>query len=345
MERRQVFISYSSTDREAVSAMQRFLEAQGYSVWLDAGSIEGGSDWPVEIVNGIKGCGVFLLAITPNSAASDHVKREVYLAGEEKKTILPVALPPPCQLPDGVRYHVAGLQRIAVDPPLGLEELRQCVHAALARDGDVIAIDVEAIVSRLPDQKIGPFLVREALHAMLHTAIREVPRHLLDILMDAETRYYLDPTLPEHLENALRRLRNHGLLNHDGAWLFTPTRSRRLWSTPMGDLLIELAAVREQRSHRLLRLVHEVCEELAAVVKEPGLVAGLQRIACGTPFDVDSSLRTLRNHGLISYHGLSSTVPYLHEVEPSQFYVTELGDYVLQVHSDLGEATSLGRNE
>ena len=50
----EVFISYSSNDREGVTPIVKQLESHGISVWFDQQGIEGSDLWRSEIVKGIK---------------------------------------------------------------------------------------------------------------------------------------------------------------------------------------------------------------------------------------------------------------------------------------------------
>ena len=88
----EVFISYASEDRERILALVDRLDAAGVSVWIDQMSIEGATMWSQEIVAAIRNCKVLILAISENSADSENVVKEVALASEGRKRILPVYL-------------------------------------------------------------------------------------------------------------------------------------------------------------------------------------------------------------------------------------------------------------
>ena len=88
----EVFISYASKDRERILHLVERLEAAGVSVWIDQMSIEGATMWSQEIVSAIRNCKVLILAISGNSADSKNVVKELALASEGHKYILPVYL-------------------------------------------------------------------------------------------------------------------------------------------------------------------------------------------------------------------------------------------------------------
>ena len=237
----RIFISYSRQDVDKVATIARHLKEKGYSVWMDAEAIQVGDEWPEKIVRGIKQCELFVLALSPNSNSSREVRREVYLASDEKRIILPLVLPPPCKLEDGMRYHLAGLQYIEVDPPRGLQELADAIKKLITEKDHSLKLDM-AFIDSLPNQKVRSLYLRPTIKAFVETMSKDVPRHLIEVLDNEQRQRYLPARLSDQQENALRRLRNHGLLEHDGRWLFTPTRSERVWASPMGELLIELGS-------------------------------------------------------------------------------------------------------
>jgi predicted ATPase len=107
----EVFISYSSKDRERVLAFSERLSAAGVSLWIDQAGIAGAQFYGEEIANAIDQCKILILMVTPVSVASDHVLREVYLAMDGKKELLPVFLEA-TTVPAALRYHLAGIHHI-----------------------------------------------------------------------------------------------------------------------------------------------------------------------------------------------------------------------------------------
>ena len=86
----EVFISYAAKDRERVMDLVRRLRGAGVSVWIDQAGIDVATMWSREIVGAIRECKLMLLSISPNSTESENVVKEVALASERKKAILPV---------------------------------------------------------------------------------------------------------------------------------------------------------------------------------------------------------------------------------------------------------------
>ena len=83
-------------------------------VWIDREAIKAGNTWRVQIVQAIDECTAFVLMLSPNSAASDNVRKEIDLSQDSGRTIFAVMLEP-VKLPAEIRYQLAGLQFIDVN--------------------------------------------------------------------------------------------------------------------------------------------------------------------------------------------------------------------------------------
>ena len=133
----EVFISYASSDRDRILDLVERLDAAGVSVWIDQMSIEGATMWSQEIVAAIRNCKVLILAISENSADSENVVKEVALASEGRKRILPVYLAS-AEIPESMAYQLAGIQRVEFFE--GDEEAgQQSVIRALAKLGVTVS--------------------------------------------------------------------------------------------------------------------------------------------------------------------------------------------------------------
>ena len=108
-----IFISYSSKDREKAEQLTELLSSAGLSVWIDQSGIDAATSWSSEIVDAIDNCKALVVLLSPNSVISVNVVKEVSLAAEQKKKILPLDLEP-IELPREFRYHLAGIQRTSM---------------------------------------------------------------------------------------------------------------------------------------------------------------------------------------------------------------------------------------
>ena len=107
----EVFISYASEDRLRILDLVERLRGAGVSVWIDQMGIEGATMWSQEIVEAIDSCKVLILAISQRSTESENVVKELALASERRKKILPVCLDA-SGIPKSMEYQLAGIQRV-----------------------------------------------------------------------------------------------------------------------------------------------------------------------------------------------------------------------------------------
>jgi adenylate cyclase len=105
-----IFISYSSKDREQAEQLTELLCSAGLSVWMDQSGIEAAESWSESIVDAIDSCKAFIVMLSPASIQSSNVVKEVSLASEKRKKILPLDLEP-VELPKNMQYALAGIQR------------------------------------------------------------------------------------------------------------------------------------------------------------------------------------------------------------------------------------------
>ena len=107
----EIFISYARADRDRVLPLVERLRDAGISYWLDEGNIQGATLWGKEIVEAIRNAKVLVLFATEASFKSKNVAKEVAIASEWEKPILPVYLER-VQVPDTLHYQLAGIQHV-----------------------------------------------------------------------------------------------------------------------------------------------------------------------------------------------------------------------------------------
>tara|TARA_B100000614_G_scaffold22360_1_gene17705 strand:+ start:1551 stop:3602 length:2052 start_codon:yes stop_codon:yes gene_type:complete len=162
----EVFISYASKDRERILDLVDRLDAAGVSVWIDQMSIEGATMWSQEIVEAIDGCRVLILAISPNSSESENVVKEVALASERRKKILPVCLEM-SGIPKSMEYQLAGIQRVeyfAGEEEAGL----QAMIRALAKLGVTVSAEANTAAAGAP---------KRPSHGASHAPTNQAPKN------------------------------------------------------------------------------------------------------------------------------------------------------------------------
>ena len=144
----EVFISYAAKDRTRVLDLVERLRTAGVSVWIDQMGIEGATMWSQEIVAAIRSCKVLILAISENSAGSENVVKEVALASEGRKRILPVYISRPRSRN---RWHISSLASSVSSFLKGREDAAlQAVIRALAKLGVTVHDEASAAAANTP---------------------------------------------------------------------------------------------------------------------------------------------------------------------------------------------------
>ena len=107
-----VFVSYSREDLRDVDRLVKQIEQAGYGVWIDR-QAHGSQRYAAPIVRAIKSSQLVALMCSSNAFKSDHVIREIYIAGDCKKPFLVFQLDH-SEFPDEVLYFVTGFPRLSV---------------------------------------------------------------------------------------------------------------------------------------------------------------------------------------------------------------------------------------
>ena len=107
----EIFISYSREDQEHVFPVVNKLREQGLDIWIDQEGIHGAKLWSQEIVNAIENSKVFILFASTKAFVSKNVTKELALASESDKHILPVFIED-AEIPAAMKYQLAGIQHL-----------------------------------------------------------------------------------------------------------------------------------------------------------------------------------------------------------------------------------------
>jgi hypothetical protein len=107
-----VFVSYSRQDVSHVDPLVEQIERLGFGVWIDRDS-SGSQRYAAQIVRAIRTSKMVALMCSQHAFASDHVIREVYVAGDFKKPFLAFMLDV-TEFPDELLYFVSGYPRVSV---------------------------------------------------------------------------------------------------------------------------------------------------------------------------------------------------------------------------------------
>lgn len=140
-----LFISYSRKDKELVHEFVKQLQHKGFSVWIDWTGIKSGDKFKAEIVQAIEESSVVLFFSSISSNASDWVQREISIATNRHKTIIPIKI-------DNSAYD----KNIEVDLTLlDFVDYTNCQDRHLAFDRLVRSIWMHIAISEQSDKLIS----------------------------------------------------------------------------------------------------------------------------------------------------------------------------------------------
>lgn len=88
----EVFVSFSSTDRDVSLRLCRGLEERGLRCWISARDIAPGEDFQDAIVEALESAAVMVLVFSANANNSQEIKKELALASERRLPVVPVRI-------------------------------------------------------------------------------------------------------------------------------------------------------------------------------------------------------------------------------------------------------------
>lgn len=142
-----IFISYGHEDWERVRRVSDRLQGLGWKVWVAPHNLRGAAEWAGEIHESVRTCRVFLLLISPNSMHSGYVLKELHVAIDTARPVVPAVLED-AQVPPSVEYLIAGHQVVDVSD-LADWQLDDLAHAVTS---------VEQKKPRRRDRRVTRFL-------------------------------------------------------------------------------------------------------------------------------------------------------------------------------------------
>ncbi|HEX6732218.1 MAG TPA: toll/interleukin-1 receptor domain-containing protein [Pyrinomonadaceae bacterium] len=87
-----VFISYSRSDSAFVNDLANRLREAGCKVWQDISGLRGGQTWTSAIDRAVRDSDALIVVLSPDSSASEWVRKETLLAMKLHKPIVPILL-------------------------------------------------------------------------------------------------------------------------------------------------------------------------------------------------------------------------------------------------------------
>ncbi len=91
---KEIFISHASPDAATAREVRDLLQNVGYATWIAPDDLVGASAWPEQILAAVGRCNALVVLVSGAANKSDHVAREVSIAAEARKPIVPLRLAP-----------------------------------------------------------------------------------------------------------------------------------------------------------------------------------------------------------------------------------------------------------
>ncbi len=126
---RTIFVSYARENAAHAKRVQRYLQGQGWSVWVDEDGIRGAARWAGEIEQAIREAAAVVVLLSHHAAASEWVDRELVAATEQGVPIVVVELEH-TPLAPGTEFLLRARQRVRLEGA-GLSRLDDAVNRAV----------------------------------------------------------------------------------------------------------------------------------------------------------------------------------------------------------------------
>ncbi len=108
-----IFLAHAFENRALVQRVEQRLREENMTPWVAPGAVEAGLHWMAEVVRGIESSPYFVCLITKEANHSEHVQRELGLAQERNKRIIPVVIGR-FRLSEAFQYMLTGLHHTRV---------------------------------------------------------------------------------------------------------------------------------------------------------------------------------------------------------------------------------------
>ena len=109
---KRVFVSYSSHDREVAQRVCRSLEKAGVRCWIAPRDIAPGANWGGSIAEAIDDSVAMVLVFSRSADNSDQIKKELVLAGDSHKVVIPARVEDLLPIDPSFRYELSSRQWI-----------------------------------------------------------------------------------------------------------------------------------------------------------------------------------------------------------------------------------------
>ena len=147
-----IFVSYSRKDSAVVQSVVDRLKAEGYCCWMDVTGIESSDEFKRVLVKAIRHSKVVLFFSSANSNNTEWTVKEINIAVQMKKPIIPVRLDD-APYDDSILFDLSGLDYIPCqDATMNVsanDKLMRAVvkHCGIVPKGEIHSCDSTAALS------------------------------------------------------------------------------------------------------------------------------------------------------------------------------------------------------
>ena len=130
---KRVFVSYSSHDRDVAHRVCESLERAGLACWIAPRDIAAGANWGGSITEAIDNAVAMVLVFSRNADNSEQIKKELVLAGDARKVVIPARVEDLMPMNPSFRYELSSRQWIDLfdDWEAGIARIVERVHEIL----------------------------------------------------------------------------------------------------------------------------------------------------------------------------------------------------------------------
>ncbi|MGI8518400.1 MAG: TIR domain-containing protein [Acidimicrobiia bacterium] len=156
-----LFLSYGTPNAVEARELRRMLSESGYRVWMAPDDIRGPDSWPDQVLNAINKSSMMVVLVSSDALASRHVGREVNLAIEQGKPLLPVRVAD-VKVSGTLAYLLALVQWVDVFPPPLAHHQQLLVDRIkdLLSDIDVSATTIASPPPPAPEPVLPPVVLQ-----------------------------------------------------------------------------------------------------------------------------------------------------------------------------------------
>ena len=242
---KDVFLSHAFADEEVAAKITAGLQRWGIDVWVAPDDISGGRRWGEAIVHGIRSCDGVVFLSSEQSHQSEQTEKEVGIADEFDKPIIPVRLDG-SELPDQFRYHLAHIQWITIEASPTEGDYEQIARAVDARVSDIsitppqemagrekkIADEVANVLQRNVDVSVIDFEAKseEFVRQVGESIAKQRSSYVIEIQNESDTiQKYVTSTQSDGMSAATNHLiENYNLVAELGGTPWVPGKNKAI---------------------------------------------------------------------------------------------------------------------